>query len=294
MSKAKPALRETSIVYRVFISAATILALFVTAAYYLLPVPEEVRQVLYIMDSLNAFILLADFFYSTHHAPNRLRHSVTFGWLDLIGAIPGFPILRLLRIPSLIRTVRQLQRETASDLLKVARRELASSTLLSTILIVLLVVTVGSMAIVLLEKDAPNGNITTGEDAVWWSIVTIATVGYGDRFPTTPEGRLIGTAMIVVGVSLFSVLTSFIATSFVAHRQHEERGVDLETLRDELLRALSAREAAAERDTNALRGELAAMRPLLESAAAASGPPPGQPENGSAASRAAEEIGQTP
>jgi hypothetical protein len=70
-----------------------------------------------------------------------------------------------------------------------------------------------------IEKPAPNGNILTGEDAVWWSIVTIATVAYGDRYPTTPEGRLIGPLMIIVGVSLFSVLTSFIATTFVARRR---------------------------------------------------------------------------
>ena len=52
-----------SVTYQLFIVLLTINALVVMAAYYLLPVPVEVKQVLYVLDSLNAFILLGDFFY---------------------------------------------------------------------------------------------------------------------------------------------------------------------------------------------------------------------------------------
>lgn len=255
---------EIAVVYRIFISGDTVLALIVMAAYYLLPVPQEVRQVLYIVDSLNAFILLGDFFYSLHHAPNRLRHSVSYGWLDLLGSIPGFPFLRLARIPGLVQRWRQLRRETPKDVLQDARRQLASSTLLSAILIVMLVVTAGSIAIVLVEKGAANANIRTGEDAVWWAIVTMATVGYGDRYPTTAPGRLIGTGVIFVGVGLFSVLTSFIATNFVARRESAERSSDDAALRAMLTQILSDQQATAERDSSALRAELAELRRLLE------------------------------
>ena len=78
----------------------------------------------------------------------------------------------------------------------------------------------------------------TGEDAVWWSIVTVATVGYGDRFPVTSVGRLIGTVMIVMGVSLFSVFTSYVATQFMARR----KGIgpsETELLRNEMSQAIA-------------------------------------------------------
>jgi voltage-gated potassium channel len=255
---------EISVTYNLFIVIITIIALVVMVAYYFLPVPEEVGQVLYILDSLNAFILLADFCYRFYRAPNRLKYFASFGWLDLVGGVPGFPVLRLARVPTLLRLGRQVNRDTPEDVRRDASQRLASSTLLTTILIVLLVVTAGSILVVLVEKAAPGGNIVTGDDAVWWSIVTIATVGYGDRYPTTPEGRLIGVLMIFVGVSLFSVLTSFIATIFVARRRGADDSGEVSLLRQEIA-ALGAQERLRDQgELVALRTELAQMRALLE------------------------------
>lgn len=253
-----------SVTYQLFITLLTINALVVMAAFYVLPVPIEVKQVLYILDSLNAFILLGDFFYRLYRAPSRLRYFISLGWLDLIGSIPGFPILRLARVPQLAALVRLLNRETPEEVRQDARRSLASSTLLTTMLVVLIVVTVGSILIVLVESGAPNGNILNGEDAVWWSIVTIATVGYGDRYPTTPFGRLIGVAMIIMGVSLFSVLTSYIATGFVSRRRSAEQKSESNALRDELVDLLTAQRRSAEIEAAALRAELTRLRQLLE------------------------------
>jgi len=257
---------EISVTYQLFTIVVTIIALVVTAAYYLLPVPVEVKQVLYILDSLNAFIFQADFFYRLYRAPNRPRYVVTTGWLDLIGGLPGLPLLRLARIPTLLSLVRWLDRETPEEVRRDARKRLASSTLLTTVLIVLLVVTFGSIMMVLVEKDAPNANILTGDDAVWWSIVTIATVGYGDRYPTTPGGRLIGITMIVVGVSLFSVLTSFIATTFLSQRRSEERKSEIRALRDEIVQLIARQERSAQSEASALCAELAELRRLIAEA----------------------------
>jgi voltage-gated potassium channel len=117
---------------------------------------------------------------------------------------------------------------------------------------------------VLVESNAPNGNILTGNDAVWWSIVTIATVGYGDRYPTTPIGRLIGVAMIVMGVSLFSVLTSFIATGFVSRRRSMEQKGEADALRDEIVHLLVEQRRSAEVESAALRAEIAQLRQSLD------------------------------
>jgi voltage-gated potassium channel len=74
-------------------------------------------------------------------------------------------------------------------------------------LVALLLTVFCSIAILHFENDS-NGNIKTAEDAIWWAFVTITTVGYGDRFPVTSEGRIIAAVLMSAGVgcSYFSVM----------------------------------------------------------------------------------------
>ena len=71
------------------------------------------------------------------------------------------------------------------------------------------------------EKDFP-----TFGDALWWSVVTVATVGYGDIVPTTTEGRLVGAALIIFGVTFLSFLAATVISMFVAQDQHEQAVVE--------------------------------------------------------------------
>ena len=66
------------------------------------------------------------------------------------------------------------------------------------------------------ESRAPNGNIKTASDAIWYTYVTITTVGYGDTFPVTNLGRLIGMGIMTAGVALFGTLTGYLANAFLA------------------------------------------------------------------------------
>jgi voltage-gated potassium channel len=65
------------------------------------------------------------------------------------------------------------------------------------------------------ERRAPSGNIKTFPDELWWAITTVTTVGYGDRYPTTGTGRLVGGALMLVGIALLGVITASIAVWFV-------------------------------------------------------------------------------
>jgi len=79
----------------------------------------------------------------------------------------------------------------------------------------------GAVLILDAESASTQANIQTGLDALWWNIVTLATVGYGDKYPVTTAGRVIGVIVIVVGVGLFSALTSFLAHWFLRPRTAE-------------------------------------------------------------------------
>ena len=92
----------------------------------------------------------------------------------------------------------------------------AGGALYIAIFMVILVLEFAGTAIIAVEGDLPNANIKTASDAVWWSFVTITTVGYGDYYPVSTEGRFVGMIVMMLGVGLFGVLTGFLANAFLA------------------------------------------------------------------------------
>ncbi len=217
----------TSVAYRLFLLLTTASALLVSSLYYLSLVvsilPPAVRDVLFFADTLHALIFLFDFGLHATRAPHRRTYLLRWGWLDLLSALPGLPALRLLRLPHAAIETRTLRHGTDWEVRTAARRQLAQNTLLTVMGLVLLVVTYGSAAVVAIEADEPGATITSGSDAIWWAFVTLATVGYGDTYPVTDRGRLVGVLMLLAGVGLFSVLTSYLASAFLhPARRHDE------------------------------------------------------------------------
>lgn len=94
------------------------------------------------------------------------------------------------------------------------------------VVIIFLVVLAGAASILFAEKNNSNSLILDFFDAVWWSLVTITTVGYGDLVPVTNFGRLIGIVFIILGFSIFSVFTAFIASSFIDKKIKERKGLN--------------------------------------------------------------------
>ena len=80
---------------------------------------------------------------------------------------------------------------------------------------VMLVIECGAVLVLMAERSAPDANIQTASDAMWWVYVTITTVGYGDRFPVTSAGRMVGVLVMTTGVGLFGTLAGFIANKLL-------------------------------------------------------------------------------
>jgi voltage-gated potassium channel len=75
----------------------------------------------------------------------------------------------------------------------------------------LLMIVIMGAAILDIERNAPGSNIHTPMDALWWGLVTITTIGYGDKFPVTTEGRLVAGVLIIFGVAMISTITASFA-----------------------------------------------------------------------------------
>jgi hypothetical protein len=86
----------------------------------------------------------------------------------------------------------------------------------------MLILEFGGLAMLYVESQVPEANITTASDAVWYVYVTITTVGYGDQYPVSGVGRIIGTLIMTVGVGLFGTITAFLANIFIAPGEDEE------------------------------------------------------------------------
>ncbi|WP_055599347.1 potassium channel family protein [Streptomyces aureus] len=103
----------------------------------------------------------------------------------------------------------------------------------------------GSLAVLHVERDAPNGNIKTLGDAVWWSFTTMTTVGYGDHAPTTGLGRVLAVGLMLSGIALLGVVTANIAAWFISRFDRDDA---VERRQTELLETLTleVRELRAE------------------------------------------------
>ena len=214
---------KTNLSYELFIGAIGVFSLLLLVCY-ILPLNQSEKEVAYIVNNFLALIFLFDFFRGLWQATHKLRYLST-GWLTLLGGIPFVPVLVLFRIWRVTNMVRYMRKTRQHGVFRTMLRSPAASTLMSTILLAIVVVTLSSMFVVSYEVDYPNSNIKSGSDALWWSLVTVATVGYGDRYPVTAGGRLIAIGLMVVGVGLFSVLSSYLASRFI--RTQQEGGDEL-------------------------------------------------------------------
>ena len=209
--------------YELFVLAIVVLSLANWVIIVLIQPALEQAQVVWIMNVGLSIFLLADFAGRLWRQP---RHWIFLGrrggWLLLLGSLP-FPFAGVLRLVWVWLAARELRRSDYRSIEKGVVRQRARSTLLSAILAAIIMLETGALLMLRVESLSQQANIKTGIDALWWSIVTLSTVGYGDKYPVTTAGRVLGVIVIVVGVGLFSALTSFLAQWFLKSRASDDQ-----------------------------------------------------------------------
>ena len=146
-------------------------------------------------------------------------------WFDaLIVALPFLRPLRVVRSARALRLARlaPFLARAASDLHRILHRRGLQYVLLAGVSCVMLSAT----AVFLLEKDE-GGTINDYGTALWWAATTVTTVGYGDSFPVTPEGRGVATLLMLFGITFFSWVTANIAAFLVEFGGDSEQAVTL-------------------------------------------------------------------
>lgn len=211
----KEEIKENATIFQIFIMVLSVYVLGVLFVQIMFHISDEMNELLEQIDSIICLIFLGDFFYRFHRAPSKWKF-LRWGWIDFLASIPTFNLFRGANIGRIVRIVRVFRAfRSLKILLRYFLRNRSRNTFLTVAGISCLLAMGGSMAILHLEEFSADRNIKTPSDALWWSIVTITTVGYGDRYPVTDGGRVVAAFMMVAGVGLFGTFTGFIASIFV-------------------------------------------------------------------------------
>lgn len=181
---------------------------------------QETSSLLNYIDNAICIFFFIEFSIRFYKADNKMKF-MRWGWIDLVSSIPMVDILRAGRILRLIRLLRVVRAfRTTNQLVNHIFKNKAQGALTSVSVIAVLIVIFSAIAILQVEDD-PNSNIKTAEDAIWWAYVTITTVGYGDKFPVTTEGRIIAALLMTTGVGLFGTFTAFVSSLFVGDNKKQ-------------------------------------------------------------------------
>ena len=178
---------------------------------YFYPSPLIIQEICRWTNHIVWAIFLLDYLVMFKLAPNKKKFVSTHIFELILVALPFVRMLRPLRAVVFIgqagfRSRRQLLRNIWWVV------SVAS----------LLMIIIMGAAILDIERSVPNSNIKTPSDAIWWAFVTITTVGYGDKYPVSIEGRLVAGFLIVFGVIMLATITGALAAWILGQKIEDE------------------------------------------------------------------------
>ncbi len=156
----------------------------------------------------------ADLIYGISRAESKKRYLKSHPLEIAAVVLPFLRPLRLLRIVSFGSLV--IQKVAIGRSFGITIRVFVTTLFLTYI---------AAVQITLIERNALDSNIKTFGDGFWWAITTVTTVGYGDRFPTTTEGRVLAVGLMMLGIALIGVISATIAATFVKMMQDDSKNV---------------------------------------------------------------------
>jgi voltage-gated potassium channel len=191
---------------------------------------KPTAEIISTADLLVCGFFFADFLKRLITAPSK-REYMKWGWIDLISSIPAIPFFQWGRSIQIVRFIRILRGiRSVREIVFFVYHNKALGVSASAFLIALVLIFSSSVAILKVESKS-DSNIKTPSDALWWAITTVTTVGYGDRYPVSSEGRIVGVVLMLSGVGIFGILSGAV-TSWIVRDDEEKK--EIEAVRDKL------------------------------------------------------------
>jgi voltage-gated potassium channel len=192
--------------------------LFTVALPELVDLSPTVLEALEALDWFIWAVFAFELAVMTYLAPDRLRYLLTH-WIDVLTVL--LPFLRPLRLLRIVIITARLWSEV---------KVLIHQRTFSTVAMTSLVAVAASATMMYAVERGEGGPIKTYPDAIWWAASTVTTVGYGDVFPVTTIGRGIAFFLMLIGISMFGLLTARVAAFFVEADEQDAVGTKLDEI----------------------------------------------------------------
>lgn len=182
--------------------------------------PAAVHEALFIADVALSLAFVAEYLYRIAKADNKLGYVTSFyGVVDLVAIFPilvhaasSVRVLRLLRVLRVIRLLKVKRYNDALSRYQQALKLIGAEAALFTGVAFVFIIGFAFM-IYEFEHDAQPEAYRNIFDAIWWAVISLTSVGYGDVYPVTVAGRMLTLAMVLTGMGIVAVPTALLASA---------------------------------------------------------------------------------
>jgi voltage-gated potassium channel len=216
--------------FEFFIISLTAFSVFLILLQFFYDPLGQALVVVFVFDFIVSIILAFDFAIRIKRSKKGYKYFLTHLY-EIPAFIPLYALtlleanaiygagLKSLRLIQIFRFMHVLSR-TLIIMDEIRNR------LLYIVLLSMITVTAGAVTMYVVEHNAPGSKITNLGDAVWWAVVTVTTVGYGDVYPVTFEGRVIATIIMIIGIAILGILISTLGAQFIESKIKNQRRKD--------------------------------------------------------------------
>ena len=218
------------------IALLTVISLIVILIDIFFPLNAEQKRFIYVFDLVVVLILATDFAFRVGRSAKKSRYIMNH-WYEIPAMLPlilyasadtstlAGQVVQQFRVIAFFRLVRLYYILT---LIQGSRFVLLSAFSIITIVF-------GALGVYLTEAGYAGANIRNLPDAFWWAVQTVSTVGYGDVYPVTPEGRIIGIFVMFAGIGILATFITALGTKLIELKLNEpKKGKNIEVIRDDL------------------------------------------------------------
>ncbi len=230
------------------------------------PISSDIRNTLIAIDTSICGLFLLQLSIDLIRSHNRMAFIKTH-WIDFLASLPIIEALRYARIFHILRII--LVFRSGRHFLRQILDNRKEATIASILTLLIVLMTTGSGFMLMLEGHAENSNIKNAGDALWWSFVTISTVGYGDHYPVTTGGKVLATVMIICGVGIFGMVSGLVASIISspnsktsASSELQQQQLKIEQRQQNQISQLMAQQQQLLKQINQLQQQLTQMTPL--------------------------------